>query len=196
MDADASNDFHEWVKAEFEQSYQQLRDRDSIIVDLTKFYGGLICAVCAAANVLFGISGLPAKSLLIGAFLIISGVIGAALLMWLVAFRVYFVFTARHLNALRGHATRGLSPEDRKRFVILATDPTYPQYWHRTSAHIAICLVVSFVNAVVIGAGVFGVMYYWLQQPFMALEFTVGAVVAAALFAASVAYCKASLKER
>jgi len=192
----AKNDLQEWVKAEFEQSYEQLRNRDAIIVDITKFYGGLICAVCAAANALFSIGSLPAKGLLIGLFLVLSGSIGLALLGWLIAFRRYFVFAARQLNALRAHATRSLSADEKRLLVVQATDPASPRLWHRESAHIAICLIVSFVNSAVIGAGAFGILHYWLTDKYLGVQFIGGVIVAAIMFAASIAYCKRTLKER
>jgi len=78
---------------------------------------------------------------------------GEILLVWLVAFRRYFVLAARQLNAIRKHATSCLSPEGKHELVIQSTDPGYPPYWHASSAHAIILVLVSLLNAALLAAG-------------------------------------------
>lgn len=44
-----------WLKTEFEQSFQQMRDRDARIIEIVKFYATVVLGVATAIVALMGL---------------------------------------------------------------------------------------------------------------------------------------------
>ena len=149
----------EWVKAEFDQSYEHLRDRDERIIDLTKFYATLVCSIGAACGGLLSLTTLPHPYGVVGIVLLAAALMGGLVLIWLVAFRRYFVDTARQLNALRGVYTRGIGEPMRGQAVVHRTDGSHPPYWRVSSAHVAALLLVALINSCLAALAVAAIVF-------------------------------------
>ena len=147
----------EWLKMEFEQNFIQLRDRDQRLAELLKFHAGLVCSVGTAAVALLGLKGFGQRVELIGMLLVGTGVVGTAVLLCMVAFRRYFVQSARQINAIRQFAASEMGEDLARRVLVLSTSPDQPRYWNARSAHTAVLALVAFLNAALSGVGVYAI---------------------------------------
>jgi len=150
---ESTDDFSEWAKAEFEQSYVQIRDRDQRAIELTKFYATLLCSIGAVCATVLGIPNVQPPLTWVGALLLATGVVGVLVLVWLVGLRRYFVKAARQLNAVRAFLTRHASAETMAAFVVHSTDREHPPYWHGRSTYVAMLVLVAFINSCLCTAG-------------------------------------------
>jgi len=151
--------FREWFKAEFEQNWLHLRDRDQRILDVTKFYTGLVCSVGAACLAILNLGTLEHNITLVGVLLSVTAIVGIPLLVWLMSFRRYFVQAVRQVNALRRCAISRKGDADPADLCVHSTDPGTPRYWRSGSSHMAILALVTFINSSVAATGVGTVVF-------------------------------------
>lgn len=126
-----------WLKTEFDQNYSQLRDADSKIIDLVKFYFTIFIG---AITVYFGLISKTSdhNEMYVGGFALFLalGIIGYIIAHWLVRLRGYFTIYARQLNAIRKQFTLSFSPEMSDVFLH-SKDVKKPDVLHKDSSHIA-----------------------------------------------------------
>ena len=184
---ESNNDFREWAKAEFEQSYVQIRDRDHRAIELTKFYATLVCSIATVCTALLGIPTVQHPLTWVGALLLATAMIGMLVLLWLVGLRRYFVKAARQLNAVRAFLTRHASAETRAAFVVHSTDRKYPPYWHGRSTYVAMLLLLAFINSCLSAAGCAAVLIEfkvsgWAVYAWPSLAFALPAILSIVSF--------------
>jgi len=150
-----SMDCESWLKAEFEQNFLQLRNRDDKIIGLTKFYVTAILSVGSAAIALMGLSNLKHPHIWLGFLLFGTCIVGEILFVWMIAFRKYFVNCARQLNAIR-RLYYEFIPVSERYCIVQPIDPSFPPLLNRGSAHIIVMLLMSFLNAIVAALSAYG----------------------------------------
>jgi len=158
----SSLNYESWLKAEFEQNFDHLRDRDSKFIEIIKFYATLVLGVVTASIALMGVKNLNHAFALVGLLLIATCFVGEICLLWMIAFRKYFVTSARQVNAIR-HLYKENMPEEYQGCVLQSTDPSQPPLLHKGSAHITMMRIITFVNATLATIGGLGVMSYITQ---------------------------------
>jgi len=158
----SSLNYESWLKTEFEQNFDHLRDRDSKFIEIIKFYATLVLGVVTASIALMGIKNLNHAFALVGLLLIATCFVGEICLLWMIAFRRYFVTSARQVNAIR-HLYAENIPGEYQGCVLQSTDPSQPPLLHKGSAHITMMRIITFVNATLATIGTLGIMSYVTQ---------------------------------
>jgi phosphoglycolate phosphatase-like HAD superfamily hydrolase len=138
----ASEDVREFMRMEFQQNFEQLRDRDQHIIGMTKFFATLFLSVATVASGLLGLSIFSAsqKWSAVGVLLLVTCCIGEMLFLWLVTFREYFVVCARQLNAIR-HWYVSQLPLSQRDVAVQPVDCELPQVIHLKSAQFYVWLI-------------------------------------------------------
>ena len=158
----SSLNYESWLKAEFEQNFDHLRDRDSKFIEIIKFYATLVLGVITASIALMGVKNLNHAFALVGLLLIATCFVGEICLLWMIAFRKYFVTSARQVNAIRLLYKENI-PKEYQGSVLQSTDPLQPPLLHKGSAHITMMRIITFVNATLAAIGGLGIMSYITQ---------------------------------
>jgi hypothetical protein len=151
-----------WLKTEFQKNFNHLRDRDSKIIEIVKFYVTVVLGVATASIALMGLKDLSNAFALVGLLLIATCVVGEICLLWIIAFRRYFVTCARQINAIR-HLYVENSPPQYRESILQPTDPSLPPMLHTGSAQIIVMIIIIFINAILFALGVLGVTSYMAQ---------------------------------
>lgn len=114
-----------------------------------------ILSVGSVAIALMGLSNL--KHLYIWLSLLLFGtcIVGEILLVWMIAFRKYFVNCARQLNAIRRLYYECI-PASERYSIVQPIDPLFPPLLNRSSAHIIVMLLMSFLNAILAALSAYG----------------------------------------
>lgn len=143
----------EWVKMEFEQNFNHLRDRDAILLSITKFYMGLLCSFAGFSGVLLGIDSLSYKIEIVGSLFILLSIIGLITLLWICAIRTYFVKSARQLNGIRCYLTQNFSEKDKKKYVVQPLNSNKPANWNIKSFHMHLIIMIAVINIMAVTIG-------------------------------------------
>ena len=150
----------DFLKHDFDQSYQQLRHYDSLNWDITKFsFVQLLVGITAAwALYVFATDTKNTNSFIAHSYgWIIPSVLGVSYLFSLLASflisrnRVYFTKVARYLNEHRGFAlgTRPLGFMNQTKFY---TSVTFPPAFDKWSTQIVCLYVIQLVSSFMFGA--------------------------------------------
>lgn len=157
MSQDVSPQFDAWLRLEFEQNFLHLRDRDEKVLGLVKTYVTLMLGIASVSVTLLGLQRLNDPWPLVGWLLVLASCVGEMLLLWIVAYRGYFVTCARQLNAIRLYYGAA-APANTQSLFIQPLDPRYPPYFHWRSAYAMVFTFMSVVNAAMLGMGAWGVL--------------------------------------
>lgn len=143
---DTGEEYESWLKLEYEQNFLQLRDRDEKILDLTKFYITVTLGAAGLTATLLGLKEVEVSFLAIGFLLLGTLIAGEIILIWMTAYRRYFVTCANQINAIRKFYSDKI-PVENRRVIIQPIDPSYPPLLHKGSSQMLMIYLTSFINA-------------------------------------------------
>jgi hypothetical protein len=115
---------NEYLHKEYELCFEQLRFYDERQINLQKFLFTLTSAVAAGQFAIYKLFGTATKDFYLSLAFLAIVVFVASLLIYLSMLqnRLYFVFMARQINALRGHLLSAEAPTFRDNQLYLKTD--------------------------------------------------------------------------
>lgn len=159
--------FHmEFLKSDFDQSYQQLRHYDSLNWDITKFsFIQLLLSVSAIWGLYsFSQDTKNSHSFVTDNFnLIVPTIIGGSYVFSLLASflisrnRVYFAKTARYLNEHRKFSL-SQNPAGFKNYTKFYTNLNFPNAFNIWSTHLVCLYVIQIVSSVYFGITTFYIL--------------------------------------
>lgn len=137
-----------WLKAEFEQSFLQLRDHNNRINQVVYWFVG---AVLAAISAKLGMKSMGDDFLsgwLLSLLLFLFGLFGFGSVAWILSLRTSFVIYARQVNRIRRYYIKKYELAD---VVFPGWDPRKPRWLHHTSSDtyfICVSYVMSFASII------------------------------------------------
>lgn len=136
-----------FLKDDFSQSYQQLRHRDSQIIDVFKFLFTADTTVIGVSYGLFQFGIKEKVDLLLPCISIITLalILGLFTLLLITKNRIYFVKNARYLNVTRDYFTKHEDVPDSLK--VFYTDPKKPKYFDYTSSQLVLLYFISISNS-------------------------------------------------
>lgn len=182
---------NDWLRLEFEQNFEHLRDRDEKILSLVKFYTTTVLGVGSVAVALFGLKNLPSPHVWIGTLLVMAAVLGELVFFLLTSLRSYFVTSARQLNAIRNHYAQHVARE----ILIQPTDSSYPKRLRFGSAHMFVLAVVALTNAALLLLGAVGISYSLIPGATLRERLVIAISMAVALLVGNCVFAGFSLSE-
>lgn len=155
---------NDYLHKEYELCFEQLRFYDERQINLLKFLFSLTSAVAAAQFALYKLFGAPTKDFHIClAFLAIIVFVGSQLVyLSMVQNRLYFVFTARQINALRRHLLREEAPSFAENQLYTKTDFSAIKPF---SVHTYLLLGSAFITSLFGGVFVYGLCQIVIGKP-------------------------------
>ncbi len=155
---------NDYLHKEYELCFEQLRFYDERQISLLKFLFTLTSAVAAAQFALYKLFGSPTKDFHIClSFLAIIVSVGSLLIfLSMVQNRLYFVFIARQINALRRHLLREEAPTFAENQLYTKTDFSAIKPF---SVHTYLLLGSAFITSLFGGVFVYGLCQIVAGQP-------------------------------
>lgn len=150
MSTENINKTEEWLMLEFEQNFEQLRDRDDKMLDLFKYYSTGIAAVGATCLTVFEGGKLSNPTLTVGLFLLLISILAELFFFWLATFRTYFVTCARQLNAIRKYYSEPINAAN-PNLIIQSKSHLYPKLYTAKSAHTIMLVAMTTINCCMAG---------------------------------------------
>lgn len=164
----------DFLKHDFDQSYQQLRHYDSLNWDITKFSFLELLVGIAAVWAIYGFAKDSANSntfVAINIAWIIPSVFGICYMFSLLASflisrnRVYFAKVARYINEHRKFAFDS-KPAGFKNVSKFYTSPDFPRAFDTWSTQLVCLYVIQFVSAFIFGALIYSIATLKIENEF------------------------------
>lgn len=143
----------DFLLADFNQSYEQMRHYDGQILEIIKFIFGTYTTLVGTGFALYQFSVIQKMDFHFAASvaLIIGVVIGLLLFFFVLRNRVYFVCVTRYVNEQRSLFLR-TKPLGFENISKMHADPTKPSFYNFLSSQILTSYIIAALNALLFSA--------------------------------------------
>jgi hypothetical protein len=142
----------DFLRADFDESFQQMRHYDSQIFDVCKFAFLGYSSVLGVGIGLYEVGFRKNLNLVFPIVAIVSVglIVGVMVLGLIIRNRVYFVVNTRYIKELRAHflASKPLGFQNNS---AMYTDWLLPPYFDVWSSHLLVSYVIAFLNTALVG---------------------------------------------
>jgi hypothetical protein len=153
-----------FLERDFNQCFEQMRHYDTLMADLVKFVFTVYTALVGVAIGLYEFSKSKNLDLLpaVAAILAVGYLVGLAIFLLLIRYRVYYVVVARYINWHRRFFLNE-KPLGFQNLTGMYTNPILPPYFNWRSSYAAYLYLVSILNSILLAGLVRTAFPWWVS---------------------------------